>query len=247
MEKDLVESEKQELQSCEAVIERGLATFYEVGTALLKIRDERLYRSANATFEEYCRARWQMSRNHAHRMIDAARVAQNLLPMGNIPQTERQVRPLAGLEPEQQRAVWEQAVSEANGQPSAAQVEEVSKTFKQVFAERVAAREQADPPSSPETPVSEPTIPRRELAMIRERMRVNSERVHQLMNFIRAIETLGNPSVPIADVAHEILEMDTPDKNWRGQASVAKRNLSKLVEELAHDVNPTTNASRCHR
>ena len=44
-----------------------------------------------------------MSRIHAHRMIDAATVAENLLPIGNIPATESQARPLAQLEPEVQR------------------------------------------------------------------------------------------------------------------------------------------------
>lgn len=46
-----------------------------------------------------------MSRFYAHRIIDAAEVANNLLPMGNIPATERQARPLTRLEPEVQREV----------------------------------------------------------------------------------------------------------------------------------------------
>ncbi len=37
-------------------------TFYEVGNALLQIRDERLYRQTHSTFEEYCREKW--SKNH---------------------------------------------------------------------------------------------------------------------------------------------------------------------------------------
>ena len=57
------------------------------------------------TFEAYCRGRWGMSRIHAHRMIEAAVVTENLLPIGNIPATERQARPLTQLEPEVQRAL----------------------------------------------------------------------------------------------------------------------------------------------
>lgn len=56
-----------------------------------------------------------MSRSRAHRLIDAAEVAQNLLPVGNKPVSERQLRPLASLEPEEQRMVWEQAVEESDG------------------------------------------------------------------------------------------------------------------------------------
>jgi hypothetical protein len=35
-----------------------------------------------------------MSRFYAHRVIDAAQVAENLLPMGNIPTSERVAREL---------------------------------------------------------------------------------------------------------------------------------------------------------
>ena len=55
------------LPELEAVIERGLATFIEVGKALMEIQDGRLYRETHATFEDYCRQRWEMSRVHAHR------------------------------------------------------------------------------------------------------------------------------------------------------------------------------------
>jgi hypothetical protein len=82
-----------------------------VGTALLQIRDERLYRATHATFEEYCRQRWQWSRIHVHRQIEAARVAENLVPMGTKPTSERQVRPLTQLEPEEQKEAWQEAVA----------------------------------------------------------------------------------------------------------------------------------------
>ena len=49
-------------------------------------------------FESYCRERWSLSRIHAHRLIDAATVSQNLLPTGNKPTHESQLRPLAALE-----------------------------------------------------------------------------------------------------------------------------------------------------
>lgn len=65
------------------------------------------------TFEDYCRGRWGMSRIHAHRLMTSAEIANNLLPIGNIPQTESQARPLARLEPEQQIIAWETAVSTA--------------------------------------------------------------------------------------------------------------------------------------
>jgi len=85
------------LAECEAVIERGLATFLEVGQALLCIRDERLYRESHGTFEAYCRERWGMSRAHAYRQIGAAGVAGILSPIGDTPATEAVARELAPL------------------------------------------------------------------------------------------------------------------------------------------------------
>lgn len=79
-------AEKQRLEVLESVIDAGMQTFVHVGNALLEIRDARLYRQEFGTFEDYCRERWGMSRIHAHRMIEAAAVTNNLLPIGNIPE-----------------------------------------------------------------------------------------------------------------------------------------------------------------
>jgi hypothetical protein len=116
-----------DLMEHEKVIEQGLATFIDVGHALMAIRDGKKYRAAGyATFEDYCRGRWDFDRTYAHRLMSAAEVA-GLLPTGNIePQTERQLRPLAPLkaQPDEARAAWQEAVEEAGGeQPTAKQVE----------------------------------------------------------------------------------------------------------------------------
>jgi hypothetical protein len=70
-----------------------------------------LYRATHDTFEVYCRERWSMSRHYANRLIEASSIAENLVPVGTIPTTERQLRPLASLSPEDQRAVLEQALT----------------------------------------------------------------------------------------------------------------------------------------
>src|SRR5262245_50156082 len=116
----LGKSETSLLIECEAVIERGLATFVEVGQALLRIRDERLYRATHKTFEEYCRERWGWSRRHVNRQIEAAGVVQNLGPIGPIPAHESQARVLAPLPPAEQREVWGKATS--NGKLPSAKV-----------------------------------------------------------------------------------------------------------------------------
>jgi hypothetical protein len=127
----LSEVEQSELSQCEAVIERGLKTFVDVGNALLRIRDGKLYRNTHDTFEDYCRERWSMAQGTAYRMMYAADVVSNLKssPIGELlPSTESQARPLVRLEPEQQVIAWQLAVETApNGKITAAHVEQVVK------------------------------------------------------------------------------------------------------------------------
>jgi hypothetical protein len=112
---ELSTDESLELERCEAIIERGLQTFYDVGSALLRVRDLRLYRVEYGTFEEYCAERWSISRPRAYQFIDAAEVRSNLSTMVDIepPVSERQTRPLTRLSPDQQRQAWQSAVERA--------------------------------------------------------------------------------------------------------------------------------------
>ena len=107
--------EQNELQQHEAVIERGLKTFVEVGMALAAIRDGGLYKQSHATFEDYCQRRWRMARQTAYQYIDAAQVTENVRNCGHLPApaNEAQARPLARLEPEQQREAWALTVETA--------------------------------------------------------------------------------------------------------------------------------------
>ena len=94
--------EAAQFAECEWKIRAGLRTFMEVGQALAKIRDARLYRQTHTTFEAYCEQEWQFSRQRAHQMIDAAAAAEAMSTMVDIPlpTTERQARELAGLSAE---------------------------------------------------------------------------------------------------------------------------------------------------
>lgn len=134
--------ERTRLAWCETRIERGLATFVEVGQALLEVRDGRLYRAEHGTFEDYCRERWGMSRSRAHRLIEASEVT-GMLPMGNTseasavsptgdipaPSSERVARELAPLrsDPPRLREAWSEAVEEHGPEPTAAEVREVAR------------------------------------------------------------------------------------------------------------------------
>ena len=143
-------SRASELKRCEKVIARGLKSCFEVWNAFRTIRDQRLYRDTHSSLEAYCRERWNISRLRAYQFIDAAQTAEALSPTGLTPTNESQVRPLAGLQPEDQRIIWGQAIAESNGKPpTAAKVESVKKSLvpliQQCREERNSAAAQVKP------------------------------------------------------------------------------------------------------
>lgn len=88
--------EQSKLAELEQIVAAGLQTFVDVGLALRAIRDERLYRDAHDTFEAYLDDRWHMSRSRGYRLIDGARVAELVSPIGDI-RNEAQARELVPL------------------------------------------------------------------------------------------------------------------------------------------------------
>ena len=104
-------AEADRLVQLEATIQAGVQTFVEVGLALTEIRNAKLYRATHATFESYCRERWNLSRPHAYRVMSAADVASTLSPTGDI--SERAIRPLVKLAPEKRAEVWTKAKAAA--------------------------------------------------------------------------------------------------------------------------------------
>ena len=120
-------TESDRLAECEATIERGFQTFAEVGTALLEIRDSRLYRSEFGTFEAYCQSRWGWNRHRASQLIGAAHVVTNVTSLGApAPANEGQARELVGLPAETAAAVMTAAVGATDGKPTAAHMAETA-------------------------------------------------------------------------------------------------------------------------
>jgi hypothetical protein len=105
--------ERSRLGELEGVIARGVASFMEMGAALAEVRDSKLYRADFPTFEAYCRERWMITPQHAHRLLAASAAVQRLEPVGSKPTAESQVRPLLKLQPAQQGVAWEAAVASA--------------------------------------------------------------------------------------------------------------------------------------
>lgn len=106
MDSSLTTGEKRQLKEHESTIERGLSSFVEVGKALLAIKEGKLYTDHSETFEGYCKKRWNFGKSHAYRYIDAAKVVENLSPIGDIepPKTESVARVLAEIGSETKQA-----------------------------------------------------------------------------------------------------------------------------------------------
>ncbi len=118
---DLTEEEQRDRLHLERRVERA---FFEAGKALTELRDRRLYRSTHKTFEDYCRDRFAHSRQQSNYLIAAAGVYENLTTIGCqnvadenlttngsqiLPTSERQVRSMTKLEPQEQDAVLERS------------------------------------------------------------------------------------------------------------------------------------------
>lgn len=158
--------ERAALAQCELIIARGLRSFVEVGTALVEIRRERLYRESHGTFEDYCRERWGFSRVRAHQLIEGAETTQALTIVNSpLPANEGQARELTGLEPEQAAEVM-QTAAQAPGAMTAAKIRE--------------AREQS-------TAATLPPLPQRGPVVITQRDEADARR---WLNAARAVHTL---------------------------------------------------------
>lgn len=106
----LTTKEQAELEKCEAIIENGIDTFFDVAAALDMIREARLYRFRYTAFSDYCEDRWGFKRRRADRMIEAAKVLKTLegeykseahgtqIQVKNL--NERQVRELVKVPPD---------------------------------------------------------------------------------------------------------------------------------------------------
>lgn len=112
----LSKTDNKKLLALEKTIEEGLRTFTEVGTALLIIRDEKLYQKEYQTFEEYCDKKWDIDRSRAYQLIDSAKVVATLkmsTVVDILPTSERQTRPLASLPSDKQVEAWQEAREKA--------------------------------------------------------------------------------------------------------------------------------------
>lgn len=137
-----------------AVLDKQVAkfakSFVKVADALFQIRNDRLYRAKYATFQEYCESVHKISRQYANRLIKAAQVQAEMVPIVSnlglaIPENEAQLRELVRLPDTQQRVeVIQQVIAESDkSNYTAKQLRNV------VDARLISSREESPRPPGP--------------------------------------------------------------------------------------------------
>lgn len=130
------------LAQLESIIEKGKETFIEVGSALVEIRERRLYLRDYSTFDVYCHEKWGFSRQRAHQLINAAVAIQGLpKEMSTTVDTERVAREVSRVDPSMRPKVLTEA--RRNGPVTAKSVREAAaKVVKPAEPERTIVRDE---------------------------------------------------------------------------------------------------------
>lgn len=117
----LTEEESRQLAGSVETIQRGLGTFLEVGRALVRIRDLRLYRNLAPTFDAFCFKVLGLSKQHCYNYIACSDVFGTLEARpefaGRLPQNEAQTRPLRSLDSATVIEIWTEVVAQSATTP----------------------------------------------------------------------------------------------------------------------------------
>lgn len=94
-----VQHSEDSLKEHEAIIEKSLKGYQKAAASLKAIKDNKLYKGAYSTYEEYCTQRWNFTPQYANRLIKAAEIV-NVISKSEthvsvLPETEGQARALS--------------------------------------------------------------------------------------------------------------------------------------------------------
>jgi hypothetical protein len=112
-----------------SLIERIRAHINDARALVLELYEREGWRALGyENWRECVVAEFEQSKSHLYRLLDAAKVERNISPMGENgePIAERVLRPLAKLEPEEQREAWRTA-TRLSPKPTAELVEKIAR------------------------------------------------------------------------------------------------------------------------
>lgn len=152
-------SDKEEglLAELEGNVERGREVFTLVLASLSQIRDKRLYRAKYATFEDYCRKRWDFGAPRVRQLLAAESVVKEIAATDttvSLPPNERVARELAPVPEGERAAAWQEAqkiASEAGEKPAAKHAREARKKYTPIADRNKRKKKPPTPPPSTAT------------------------------------------------------------------------------------------------
>ena len=120
----LTDSEAEYLDEREKIVTLSLRASIATAKALFEIHtysEGRLWRTDHPTFAAYCRARWDIGKSHAYRLVETGKFLASLegadekqSPNGDwLPKNEGQVRPLLALPEELRVECWEEILADS--------------------------------------------------------------------------------------------------------------------------------------
>ena len=223
----IVSLAQEKLKSLESIIDTGINAAW---SALKEIHDEQLYKADYSSFEDYCKERWNWSKQRAYQLISAAEVAKNVSTIVDTLPNEGQLREVAKAgDADLQRAAYgvAQTIAEQNkaGKVTAKDVKkavdlvhEVIKENPNIGQEEIAAKAvEKGAIADIETPPSETEILRDQL----------SEMAAQQEEMLSELKTLGS----IADADDKLAEALKQVKQYKEAARIAKERLDGIMNE----------------
>lgn len=128
------ESDRALFQAQEKVIASNQGAFLVLGEALHLIKKDNLHEISHPEldFDEYCSKKWGFGQQYAYRLMAAylcvlhLKTALTPNKVTVFPTNESQVRHIAGLDPDEQVAVWTKVLEQAGGQTITAKLVEES-------------------------------------------------------------------------------------------------------------------------
>jgi hypothetical protein len=249
----LTPSEQQQLTELETAIERGFQTFLEVGAALAAVRDARLYRAEYATFEDYCQARWGMTRRNANHLIGAVDVVETLGTTVPKPTNERQARALGKVPEAERPEVWQEAHERSGGKPTARLIEQIASERTQQASDQPApAAPRAAPASRPDTaPETAPETAQRpvhsatplEVAELQQRLQSAMDEIKDLKAQVSNLHTANDAEIAqmndtIARLQGRVASLEGENERLKEEEAKARAELDRAYSRLTQQDHP---------
>ena len=120
-----------ELEIQEQRIAAGLKSYAEVGDALSKIRDSRLYREQYPSWTSYLESRWHMTQPQSERLIGAAAVVAEIVAAGlTPPDKEYHARQLTSVPQGQRAEAWAEVQETVGMDVTAEQIDKIADKYR---------------------------------------------------------------------------------------------------------------------